>query len=107
MYGFLILAVAVLVLFGVFLIGMKKRVWSIVYESAELSEAASNQFAFLQDHGIRCRMRNQALRAGPAETSGAKVILEIHKDDLHKAKSLLENRGNGKYEFYFKLQQDI
>ncbi|WP_274362867.1 hypothetical protein [Paenibacillus thermotolerans] len=105
MNGFLISAVCIaLLLIGVLLYWRKKGGWSTVYESMELSEEASNQFAYLQDNGIRCRMRNQALHTGHSDTLNVRVILEVHKDDLMKAKSLLENRGNGKYEFNFMIQ---
>lgn len=104
MNGFLLLTVcAVMLLLGVILFWRKKRGWSVIYESMELSEEASNQFAFLQDNGIRCRMRNAALHNGAAESFNSRVILEIHQDDMLKAKSLLENRADGKYLFNFKI----
>jgi hypothetical protein len=89
----------------------RKKVWTVVYEGVELTEQASDQYSLLQDNGIRSRMRNVPLRSShnagfvnqaSSEPFQVKVVIEVHKDDINKAKQLLEQRVSGQYEFTFK-----
>jgi hypothetical protein len=107
MNGFPIVATGVIVvlLLG-FLYWRRKRTWTTVYEGVELTEQASDQFALLQDNGIRCRMRNKTLHsshnAGFVESPDSiqsRIVIDIHQDDVKKAKRLLEQRVSGQYEF--------
>lgn len=107
MNGFpIILAgVIVVVLLG-FLYWRRKQAWTTVYEGVELTEQASDQFALLQDNGIRCRMRNKPIHSNhnagfvdSSESFQSRIIIEIHREDIKKAKRLLEQRLSGQYEF--------
>jgi len=110
MTGFpLMAAVALVVLIGV-VYWSKRRAWKVVYERMELSEQASDQFALLQDHGIRCRLRTVPVRThmnagivgqGGPEAVETKTVVEIHRNDLEQAKRLLDERVEGQYEFMF------
>lgn len=91
--------VVVVLLLGVFSF-VRRRAWVVVYEGAELSEQASDQYGLLQANGIRCRMRIAPLRGGAAANGFAagaageapmQTIVEVHKDDAAQAKELLRS----------------
>ncbi|TLS48473.1 hypothetical protein FE782_30525 [Paenibacillus antri] len=110
MNGFPILvAVAIAVLIGVWY-WTKKRSWKTVYKRTELTEQASDQYALLQEEGIRCRIRSVPIRtnmnAGAVAQGGLEAVemmtvVEVHRNDLEQAKRLLEERVQGQYEFMF------
>ncbi len=105
----IVVAVALVLGIGV-VYWSKKRAWKAVYRRPELTEQASDQYALLQDQGIRCRMRSVPIRthmnAGVAMQGGAEAVetmtvIEIHRNDLDAAQRLLEERVQGQYEFMF------
>jgi hypothetical protein len=108
MNGFPIMMLGMIVLLvGGLAYWRRQKAWKVVYSGMELTEQASDQFALLQDNGIRCRMRTEPLssnhNAGMAnhasEPHEAKLIVEIHRDDVKEAKRLLEQRVGGQHEF--------
>jgi hypothetical protein len=110
MNGFSIFTVG-LILLLILILGYLKRnkTWITVYEGVELTEQASDEFALLQRHDLRCRIRNVPLphsrNTGPMDhgstssTYGIKTIVEIHKADVEKARQLLEQHISGQFEF--------
>ncbi|WP_274653879.1 hypothetical protein [Paenibacillus humicola] len=111
MNGFpiIVIGVVVVLLVGFLLWRRKQQAWSVVYEGPELTEKASDQLAILQDNGIRCRVRNKPMHSGAnsgiantaiAEPVDVRIIIEIHQDDISKARRLLEQRVSGRFEFH-------
>jgi hypothetical protein len=109
MNGFSILLISLILL--LFILGYLKRNknWVTVYEGVELTEQASDEFALLQRHDLRCRIRNVPLPqsgntgfkdpTSSSSTYGIKTIVEIHKADVVKARQLLEQHISGQFEF--------
>ena len=105
----IMVAVALVLVVGV-VYWSKRRAWIAVYKRTELTEQASDQYALLQDQGIRCRLRSVPIRthlhAGVAAQGGMEsvemmTVIEIHRNDLDAARRLLEERVQGQYEFMF------
>ncbi|MCI3921576.1 hypothetical protein MO973_15180 [Paenibacillus sp. TRM 82003] len=110
MTGFPLAAVAAIALLLGVVYFVRKSSWIVVYEGSELTEQASDQYGLLQENGVRVRMRSVPLRRGAgagfaadaaADPSELRTVVEIHKDDLPKAKELLQQEVGGRYEFNF------
>ncbi|WP_199618685.1 hypothetical protein [Paenibacillus alkalitolerans] len=110
MNGFLVAVIFAVVLLG-FVYWRRAKVWTVVFDGMELTEQASDQYSLLKDNGIRCRMRNAPLRSNhnadivnntSSEPFEVRIIIEIHKDDIQKAKQILQQHVSGQYEFSFK-----
>ena len=103
--GWVVLAAIVLVIAIIaYTTAVQKAKWKTIYEEDGLSDEASNRYAFLQDRNIRSRLRQVPIRSANAASAGVgsvasmtnddmskqKVKLEVHKDDLDKAKAAME-----------------
>jgi len=110
MNGISILVAVALVLAVGIVYWSKRRAWIAVYKRSELTEQASDQYALLQEQGIRCRLRSVPIRThmhagvaaqGSMDALETMTVIEIHRNDFAAARRLLEERVEGQYEFMF------
>jgi hypothetical protein len=96
----LILSVIAVIFLITYMVYRIRSSWSVIHEDSNGGEEASEQYAILKNEGIRCRLKEMApahtnQSVGMAMNSSAqeplKFRLEVHKDDLDKAKKLLSN----------------
>ena len=94
-----VVLIAVLLLLAIIVYStyVQKNKWKTVLEDKEMTEDLSNRYNYLLEKGIRCRLKESAPSSGPAQTGMAvqssgpdKIRVQVHKDDLDKAQTLLK-----------------
>jgi len=97
MQAFIIIIVIALIAAIVYLVWRAKTSWSVIYEDNGVTEEASEQYSYLLNEGIRCRLKHIPVGTAPAAPgmnvagSNQKVRVEVHKDHLEKARLLLKD----------------
>jgi ABC-type nickel/cobalt efflux system permease component RcnA len=79
--------------FIIYWVWSSKRKWKVVHSDKGMTEEASNMYAYLKEHNIRCRLTEHSpANALPNGNEGVKQIrIEVHADDLKKTNQLLRN----------------
>jgi len=108
----IILAVIALISVITYLVWRAKTNWIVIFEDNGITDEASEQYSYLLNEGIRCRLKHVTVGSAGVGAAGVgqaavsdfeagrneKVRVEVHKDQFDKATRLLEN-FNPKREF--------